>query len=333
MHSNNNKNSPPLDPLSPFLLQIYRAARELAVDRFQDALVRQMKPLFGFDASWWGTGMYEGTNAVVHSFHLHELPDEIIGDWERVSHEDVVAHAVVANPGRTINSHSATLLRDRRGSAIHDHVQRYRLGNVLVSSAQSRGMPVLNWLSLFRRDADWQFSEQDRALYELLFPHIVEALTINRLIHLDSMYTSRQSGRAAVAIVDRKGFIYNTDGGFEQCITVEWPDWNSRTLPQPLVQAIVPHATAQYRGNAISVTSQRVGDLYFLKARTLGAVDRLTRREKQIAERFAQGLSHKEIAKLLELAPATVRNYIQTIYGKLGVRDKAALASLMVKSE
>jgi DNA-binding NarL/FixJ family response regulator len=76
-----------------------------------------------------------------------------------------------------------------------------------------------------------------------------------------------------------------------------------------------------------------VGDLFFLKARALGAVDRLTKREKEIAERFAQGLSHKEIAKVLDIAPATVRNYIQTIYGKLGVRDKAALASLMVKSE
>lgn len=113
----------------------------------------------------------------------------------------------------------------------------------------------------------------------------------------------------------------------------EWPDWRARILPRPLLEEILSHAVAHYRGSAILVASQRVGDLFVLKVRALGAVDRLTKREREIAQRFAQGLTHKEIAKLLDLAPATVRNYIQAIYGKLGVRDKAALASLMVKSE
>jgi DNA-binding CsgD family transcriptional regulator len=333
MQANNNNKAHSLDPVSSLLLQIYRAARELPVEQFQDAVLKQLQPFLAFDSTWWGTGMYEGANAVVHSFHLTEQPAEMIENWQLVSHEDVVAHAVAANPGRTVNAHAPTLLRDKPASAIREHTQRYRLANCLVSSAQSRGMPVLNWLSLFREHPDRQFSEADRVLYQGLFPHIVEALTINRLIHLDSMYTTRQSGRAPVAIVDRKGFIYNSDGGFEQTLRAEWPAWSARVLPQPLIQEIVAHPIAHYRGNAIHVASQRVGDLYFLKARELGAVDRLTRREKQIAERFAQGLSHKEIAKLLELAPATVRNYIQTIYGKLGVRDKAALANLMVKSE
>ena len=333
MQADNNNKAHSFDPLSSLLLPLYRAARERPVGEFQDAVLKLLRPVVPFDSTWWGTGMFEGANAVVHSFHLTEQPPEMIDDWQRVSHEDVVAHAVAANPGRTVNAHAATLLRDKPASAIRRHTQRYRLANCLVSSAQSRGMPVLNWLSLFREDPDRQFSEQERLLYQALFPHIVEALTINRLIHLDSMYTTRQSGRAAVAIVDRKGFIYNSDGGFEQALRAEWPAWNGRTLPQPLVQEIVSQAVAHYRGQAIHVASQRVGDLFFLKARELGAVDRLTKREKQIAERFAQGLSHKEIAKLLELAPATVRNYIQTIYGKLGVRDKAALANLMVKSE
>ena len=147
------------------------------------------------------------------------------------------------------------------------------------------------------------------------------------------LYPGPQAACAAVAIVDRRGFIFNSDGGFEEALRVEWPDWTGRTLPQPLVEEILLQAIVQYRGNAVLFASQRVGNLFFLKARALGAVDRLTKREREIAARFAQGLTHKEIAKQLEIAPATVRNYIQTIYGKLGVGDKAALASLMAKSE
>ena len=333
MQANNNYKTHSFDPVSSLLLGIYRAAHELPLDQFQDAVLKQLKPYLKFDSGFWGTVVYEGDSAVVHSHHLMEQPKDIIEDWQQVSHEDVIAQAVAANPSRTFNAHAPTLLRDRGRSAIRNHIERYKLANCLASSAPAESMPVLDWLSLFRGDPDRQFTEGERTFYQALFPHMVEALTINRLIHLDAMYTSRQSGRAAVAIVDRKGFIYNSDGGFEQTLRAEWPAWSARTLPQQLVQEIVSHPVAHYRGQAIHVASQRVGDLFFLKVRELGAVDRLTKREKQIAERFAQGLSHKEIAKLLALAPATVRNYIQTIYGKLGVRDKAALANLMVKSE
>ncbi len=329
--TNNVVHSP--EPFSSVLLHIYRAARELPVDEFQDAILEQLRPLLGFDSTMWGTGIHDGERVAVHSIHLHEQPLEMIEGWEPISHEDVVARVVAAHPGRTVNAHAPTVLRDMRGSAIHDHVQRFGMINCLVTAAQSRGMPVLSWLSLFREDPDWQFSRHERLLFQTLYPHIVEALTLNRLLHLDSMYTSRQAARAAVAIVDRKGFIYNSDGGFEQTLRSEWPDWGARILPRPLIEHMLAHPISQYRGNAILVASQRVGDLFFLKARALGAVDRLTKREKEIAERFAQGLSHKEIAKALDIAPATVRNYIQAIYGKLGVRDKASLASLMVKSE
>jgi DNA-binding CsgD family transcriptional regulator len=332
MHKSKN-DTHSLEPLSSLLLQIYRAARELPVQEFQDAVLKRLKPILRFDSTMWGTGMFEGTNVAVHSIHLHEQSMEMVDNWELVSHEDIVAHAVVQNPGRTVRAHAATALRDRRSSAIHDHTQRFSLANCLAIGDRCRGMPLVNWLSLFREDADRQFSAEERDLYQALFPHLIEALTLNRLIHLDSMYTSRTAARAAVAICDRKGFIYNTDGGFEQMLRREWPDWEARTLPRPLVDEMLAHPLGQYRGNAILVGSQRVGDLFFLKARALGPVDRLTKREKEIAERFAQGHSHKEIAKMLDLAPATVRNYIQTIYGKLGVGDKAALASLMVKSE
>ena len=52
-------------------------------------------------------------------------------------------------------------------------------------------------------------------------------------------------------------------------------------------------------------------------------VAELTPRERGVLGRVAKGMDNREIAAELGLAPQTVRNYISTIYDKLGVRSRA----------
>ena len=51
----------------------------------------------------------------------------------------------------------------------------------------------------------------------------------------------------------------------------------------------------------------------------------VTQRELMVAERYAQGATHKTIAASLEIAPATVRNHLASVYRKLEVRNKPEL--------
>lgn len=53
----------------------------------------------------------------------------------------------------------------------------------------------------------------------------------------------------------------------------------------------------------------------------------LTRRERQIAELVAEGLSNKEIALELRIGPATVKNHIHAILEKLCVPRRGAIGS------
>lgn len=53
----------------------------------------------------------------------------------------------------------------------------------------------------------------------------------------------------------------------------------------------------------------------------------LSDRERAVAERFAAGLTYRQIGEALCIAPSTVRSHLATIYGKLGVRNKIELAS------
>jgi two-component system, NarL family, response regulator LiaR len=54
--------------------------------------------------------------------------------------------------------------------------------------------------------------------------------------------------------------------------------------------------------------------------------DILTQRETEILYLVAQGHSNKEIADTVHLSEGTVRNFISSIIGKLGLRDRTQLA-------
>jgi DNA-binding NarL/FixJ family response regulator len=53
----------------------------------------------------------------------------------------------------------------------------------------------------------------------------------------------------------------------------------------------------------------------------------LTRREREIMPLLERGLSNKEIARLLGTEPATIKNHVHNILGKLQVRRRAQLAA------
>ena len=70
-----------------------------------------------------------------------------------------------------------------------------------------------------------------------------------------------------------------------------------------------------------------------LVVRGRSRLDVLTPRETAVAEAFGRGSSYKEIARQLDLSPATIRFYLRAIYEKLQVRDKGELASLLRQEE
>lgn len=60
----------------------------------------------------------------------------------------------------------------------------------------------------------------------------------------------------------------------------------------------------------------------------------LTEREQEVVELVAEGLTNKEIARRLEISPATVKVHVERLIGKLGVADRtqAAVLAVQIKS-
>ena len=56
---------------------------------------------------------------------------------------------------------------------------------------------------------------------------------------------------------------------------------------------------------------------------TLPNIWSLSAREKEVLSRLAEGGSNNQIAQVLEISAATVKNHLSTIYSKLGVKSRS----------
>jgi len=122
--------------------------------------------------------------------------------------------------------------------------------------------------------------------------------------------------------------IYGADPQFKALLRDEWPGSDGTTLPSMLLESF-SRGEERVCGRWVVVRRHVAHRLLFLQARQRCRADSLTVRERGIAKLIAQGETHKEIARRLARAPATVRNQIQAIYAKLDVGNIAGLIDAM----
>jgi DNA-binding NarL/FixJ family response regulator len=68
-------------------------------------------------------------------------------------------------------------------------------------------------------------------------------------------------------------------------------------------------------------------------ARRTSPFELLTRREKEVARLIADGLSNKDVAARLTMSEGTVKIHLHTIYSKLGVDNRTAVAILFTRDQ
>jgi len=61
-------------------------------------------------------------------------------------------------------------------------------------------------------------------------------------------------------------------------------------------------------------------------------VESLTPREQQVAEAIARGLTNRQIAGEFGISPETVKRHLASIYGKLSLSGRVALAVHVIRT-
>ncbi|HWI20830.1 MAG TPA: helix-turn-helix transcriptional regulator [Vicinamibacterales bacterium] len=71
----------------------------------------------------------------------------------------------------------------------------------------------------------------------------------------------------------------------------------------------------------------------FMCLETSTTVDPLTPRERQIAAAAARGLTNKQIGAEFGISPETVKRHLASVYSKLELRGRVALAIHIVRTQ
>jgi DNA-binding CsgD family transcriptional regulator len=324
-----------LSEYSNLLLTIYRQAQELPVHEFQDRILSAIKPSLPFDSSMWGTARMTDQGIDIHSLHLHNTTQAMIDAYEKVKHLDVAAVRCTQTPRCTMAFNTATDFPGAENASYREFLQKFRHENMLITSDIHPVTRFAHWVSLYRADPGQVCTEQETELLACIAPHLMQALAINRLVHLDRLTGDTVREKWAVAIADSRGVLYHADQRFRQLLQAEWrmeKASDEERLPQGLLDRLLAE-DGQLTGQRVVVRRSLERGLLFLKARAREEVDNLSAREFLVARLLVSGLTQKEVAARLDRSPETVRSHVKGIFDKLDINNVAMLAPMLALRE
>ncbi|MDR3460203.1 MAG: LuxR C-terminal-related transcriptional regulator [Verrucomicrobiae bacterium] len=199
--------------------------------------------------------------------------------------------------------------------------------------------------ALARQRSD--YTERDRAILEMLRPHLVIALNSlalagERQSILDDTELALNELASATLIVDRQDrILYHTGPGLNWIGAASrgiLPVQISRWLNQAVMSArrqtmslntgageirirYVPTDSPQRR--LLVLTAETLRQMTAVQTNDFG----LSKRQLEVARAIGQGKTNTEIASIMGISPRTVQKHIEHIFEKMGVKTRVAVAS------
>jgi DNA-binding CsgD family transcriptional regulator len=182
---------------------------------------------------------------------------------------------------------------------------------------------------LFNRSgAGRDFTERDRLVLDLLQPHLARlwhGARTRRLLRaaLSSLgHASERDSRGVILLVD--GDIEFASAPARRLLSEFFPGVSGDRLPIAVEKWLEFGATSPLIGRrgARQLSVDRVDDALLLEERH--AEVQLTVREREVLAWVARGKTNAEIARVLWVAPNTVRKHLENVYAKLGVNTRTA---------
>ena len=309
-----------------FMISLIHASHEVPPASFKAEAMQLLRGLLDFDMGLWISG--HAARRQVHNMYLYELPEHVFESWQNIKDEDRILPYIVANPGKTVDVVELYSPGERMELELYrKHSKLYGIEAVICTGLPDPDWDLLEIMSLYRRKAEPGFSKADRQTKQDLFPIMVEAWRNNQIRHLKHAAVGGRQG--AAAIIDPKGWVRQAESWFVDLLRLEYPGWKPPRLPEKLLAWCQSQSASEYNGSIVNFSARTQRELTIVLAQPRGPLSSLSTREEEVARMYAAGLTYKEIAAALHLAPATVRSHLESIYRKLEVSSKVDLAQLI----
>ena len=319
-----------------FISHLYRSAPSIAPDQYRVWALEQLSRLIDFDAAFWGTG--NQTNIHFHYVDQIGLDDEYVKKLEATIGINPIKDEVLNNLGQPIDM--AEVMSDEAfyASKLYQELfQPYGIERILAAAHLDMKSGLYSLISLYRFDRQHVFTEDEKQLQMQLIYHLVCAVSHAFFLHLRvGQGLTETRGQEVAALCDLEGCFHEVQPGFMSLLYSHFSNQKIYNLPIDIPlhvkngKAIDTPYVIESHDLAFEIVP--IGNLLKINLRPLGPLDRLSDREKQIVTLVCQGLTFKEVAKSLTLAPSTISNHLYRIYEKLAISSRLELAKLVNES-
>ena len=310
-----------MNRLDTFIANIYRSVQFRGTENFREATLRSLGVLVPFDGALWGTGNYNSRE--FHSSILMGMHPDYPKALEKTVDINPIYPRLMHNVGQAVDMAQACPDAQFYASDIYRRCfSRFGVERILSCVDVDPRTNIYTLISLYRFDRDEVFTSEERALFERAAYHMMHAS-----MHAFFLHVAAESGADAetgAAICDSHGMFYQAMPEFIDLLEQHLPHWQGDQLPFDL-----PPPGERVVINGLCVESQPYADLYCLRVWEQRPTDTLSQRDRDIVNRVCKGMTFKEIAREMDLAPSTISNRLYRIYRKLGVTSRAGLARLV----
>ena len=181
-------------------------------------------------------------------------------------------------------------------------------------------------VSLSRTHKRHEFEAHQVRAATLLLPHFAQARRQKLALHHQSSGQIHPA-EGARAMASQDGCLMFSSGAVVALLQTEWPQWEPPVLPRELMLTLAHTSPPSYVGREIHITAMPFGRALNVCVQQRRKVPVLSAAQLNVARLTTRGLTHKEVARELNLSAHTVRNHLAAIYQKLAVRNKTELAA------
>ncbi len=288
---------------------------------FREAPLRSLGVLVPFDGALWGSGNF--VSKQFHSSILMGMHEDYPHALEKTSEINPILPLLRDNIGKAINMSSACPDEEFYQSEIYRRCfSKYGVERILSIVYVDSRTNIYTLISLYRSDREQVFTETERELFERAAYHMVHAAMHAFFLHIAA--ESDANPEISAAICDSHGLFYQAMPEFTDLLEQHFPDWRGDRLP-----FAIPLAGERITESGLCMESEPYADLYCLRIWEERPTDTLPKRDRDIVNGVCRGMTFKQIARDLQLAPSTVSNRLYRIYRKPGVTSRAGLAKMV----
>lgn len=308
--------------IESFIAKLYRSGLSVAPESYRSWCLRELRRLIPFDGALWGSGTRKDMR--FRTVELLGLPREFAEALEATHRINPILPRLLGNLDTPVDMESVTPDKQFFSSELYKTCfEPFGVSRILATAHEDKRSGLYSLLTLYRKDRSARFNDGDRAAQKRATYHLFQAASHSFFLHLTRTHTERPPGSAA-AVIDSTGQYYEVQPRFLDLIETHFPQHDSHTLPfAPPVPGKTEHVSA------LCVKAEALGELICVYLWPAGPLDRLTAREREIVYSVTQGLSFKQAARKIGVAPSTVANHLYRIYRKLGVNSRSELATLV----